>query len=122
MLSLFLPESVPFKTTKGKKCSFKLLFLNGSKIEALHFLPIAENEEAVHERHGSPGFFAAEDFDDGEHRFMLIRGGSYYRARHFWHIEGGPHPVDSHEKVPLLNEALNRSATVGFRCVKEAGK
>lgn len=57
--------------------------------------------------------------DDGTHLFGLVRGGCCYRARHFWHLMGGPHPVDSHEKVPLMNEALNRSAMVGFRCVRE---
>jgi len=58
--------------------------------------------------------------DDGRHAFGLIRGGCHYRARHFWHIAGGPHPNDSHEKVPLLGEALGRAATVGFRCVRKA--
>lgn len=58
--------------------------------------------------------------DDGRHAFALIRGGCYYRAQHFWHIAGGPHPVNSHEKVPLLNEALNRAATVGFRIIRRA--
>lgn len=57
--------------------------------------------------------------DDGNHLFTFARGGSYYCASHFWHAEGGPKPNDFHLKVPLLNEALNRAGTVGFRCVKE---
>lgn len=60
-----------------------------------------------------------EEIDDGEHRFALLRGGSHYKAPHMWHAEGGPHPTDFHLKFPLLNEALNRCETVGFRCVKE---
>lgn len=59
--------------------------------------------------------------DDGQHLFTFVRGGSYYRANHFWHAEGGPHPTNYHLKFPLLNEALNRCETVGFRCVKEYG-
>lgn len=58
--------------------------------------------------------------DDGEHIFTFIRGGSYYKAPHYWHAEGGPHPTDFHLKFQLLNEGLNRNATVGFRCVKDA--
>ena len=68
---------------------------------------------------GNAWEWTAGPIDDGRHSFALIRGGSHYRARHFWHIAGGPHPVDSHEKVPLLSEALNRSATVSFRLVRE---
>ena len=68
---------------------------------------------------GNAWEWMAGPLGDGHHAFALIRGGSHYRARHFWHIAGGPHPVDSHEKVPLLSEALNRSATVSFRLVRE---
>ncbi len=57
--------------------------------------------------------------DDGEHIFTFLRGGSFYKAPHYWHAEGGPHPTDFHLKFQLLNEALNRNATVSFRCVKD---
>ena len=55
---------------------------------------------------------------DGQHYFALLRGGSYYVAPHFWHTEGGGQPNDFHLKMPLLNEALNRCSTIGFRCVR----
>lgn len=58
--------------------------------------------------------------DDGTHRFTLLRGGSCYRGEHFWHFAGGPHPIHSHEKFPLLAGNFNRAATISFRCVKEA--
>jgi formylglycine-generating enzyme required for sulfatase activity len=61
-----------------------------------------------------------DEIDDGEHLFTFLRGGSSYKAPHFWHAEGGPHPNDYHLKMPLLNEAINRCGTVGFRCVKDA--
>ena len=59
--------------------------------------------------------------DDGYHLFALIRGGSYYKGTNHWHADGGPKPNDFHWKFQLLNEGLNRCATIGFRCVKEAG-
>ncbi len=59
--------------------------------------------------------------DDGEHIFTFIRGGSYYKAPHYWHAEGGPHQNDFHLKIQLLNEGLNRNSTVGFRCVRDGG-
>ena len=60
--------------------------------------------------------------DDGMHRFMLLRGGSYYKAPHFWHALGGPCANTSHLKCPLLNEGLNRNANVGFPLRQEGWK
>lgn len=57
--------------------------------------------------------------NDEQHKFTFLRGGSYYKAPHTWHAEGGPHPTDYHLKFQLLNEGLNRCETVGFRCVYE---
>ena len=53
------------------------------------------------------------------HRSCFIRGGSYYLPRgSFWYIEGGAQRNNHHVRIFLLNAALNRAATVGFRCVK----
>jgi len=60
-----------------------------------------------------------EIMDDGMHRFALLRGGCHYRGEHFWHMEGGCHCNQNHEKMPLLGGGLDRSATVSFRCVRE---
>jgi len=55
---------------------------------------------------------------EGWHRWVLIRGGSYYKAKGSrWYAEGGAQPVDFHHKFLLMNPSLDRCATVGFRCV-----
>ncbi len=56
---------------------------------------------------------------DGSHYFQLLRGGSFYRAHHYWHAEGGPQKNNTHLKMQFLGGAMSRNATVGFRCVKE---
>jgi formylglycine-generating enzyme required for sulfatase activity len=60
-----------------------------------------------------------DEIDDGEHWFTFLRGGCSFKAPHFWHPEGGPCQNNYHLKVHLLNEAINRSGTVSFRCVKD---
>jgi len=61
--------------------------------------------------------------DDGHTRFMLMRGGSYYKAEgSVWYVPGGPQRCDSHTKFILLRPALDRCATVGFRCAVDAAK
>jgi formylglycine-generating enzyme required for sulfatase activity len=61
-----------------------------------------------------------DEIDDGEHIFSFLRGGSSYKAPHFWHAEGGSHRNDYHLKMQLLNEGLNRCGTVSFRCLRDA--
>jgi len=68
---------------------------------------------------GNAWEWTREVMDDGMHRFALLRGGCHYRGEHFWHMLGGCHPNQSHEKMPLLSGALDRAATVSFRCVRE---
>lgn len=71
---------------------------------------------------GNAWEWVEDTVDDELHKFTFLRGGSYYKAAHTWHAEGGPQPTDFHLKFQLLNEGLNRNETVGFRCVKEVVK
>jgi len=68
---------------------------------------------------GNTWEWTGETIDDGYHIFALIRGGSFYKAEDRWHVDGGPKPNDFHWKFQLLNEGLNRCATIGFRIVKD---
>jgi formylglycine-generating enzyme required for sulfatase activity len=61
--------------------------------------------------------WTAPEWDDGWHRWRLLRGGSYFAAQgSIWYTQGGPYPTDRHLRFLLLGEGLNRCATVGFRC------
>ena len=66
---------------------------------------------------GNAWEWTARIHDDGMHRFALLRGGSYFRAHDHWHVAGGARPCDFHWKLQLMNDAINRASTVGFRCV-----
>ena len=59
-------------------------------------------------------------YDDGEHQFALLRGGSFYYAHDHWHVGGGARKTNFHWKLQILNEGMNRASTLGFRCVYEA--
>ena len=68
---------------------------------------------------GNVGEWIDDVQDDGMHIFTFVRGGSYHKAPHYWHAEGGPQPTYFHLKFQLLNEGMNRCGTVGFRCVED---
>jgi len=62
-------------------------------------------------------------YDNGTFYLGMVRGGSYYDpASSFWYIKGGPQPVDNPQVVLMVSPGFDRCGTVGFRCVKDAGK
>ncbi|MDZ7724235.1 MAG: SUMF1/EgtB/PvdO family nonheme iron enzyme [candidate division KSB1 bacterium] len=57
---------------------------------------------------------------DGYHFFCWIRGGSYFFAKGSrWYMQGGPITTYQRAKFWLMTPALNRSASIGFRCVQD---
>lgn len=55
---------------------------------------------------------------DGRTRFCILRGGSYFAAPGSnWYVDGGPRPTDFATKFLLTWPGLDRSSTIGFRCV-----
>lgn len=55
---------------------------------------------------------------DGRTRFSIIRGGAYFAAGGSnWYVDGGPRPADFATKFLLTWPGLDRSSTIGFRCV-----
>jgi hypothetical protein len=86
-------------------------------------LPTEWEWQRAAEQHGQ-AFSHSEVFewteserDDGHTRFVMLRGGSRYQARgSIWYFPGGPQPIGSHAKFLRLDPALDRSATIGFRC------
>jgi len=60
-------------------------------------------------------------YDNGSNYFGMIRGGSYYNpTASVWYIQGGPQRVDNPQILLMVGQGLDRNATVGFRCVKDA--
>jgi formylglycine-generating enzyme required for sulfatase activity len=60
---------------------------------------------------------------DGYHYFSWLRGGSYYHAKASrWYMQGGPVTNLQRTKFWHMTPALNRCATLGFRCVKDVEK
>ena len=65
---------------------------------------------------------------DGFNRFVTLRGGSkdwmtgsswwYFPGALYGETAGGAQPHTSHVKYFLMNPAIDRAATIGFRCVK----
>ena len=60
-------------------------------------------------------------YDNGSYYFVTMRGGSYYTpTSSIWYVQGGAWPVDRNQMLLMVSPGFDRSATVGFRCVKDA--
>jgi len=60
-------------------------------------------------------------YDNGVYRYGIIRGGSFYAPETSeWYVKSGPLAVDRVQILLLVSPGLDRVATVGFRCVKDA--
>ena len=57
---------------------------------------------------------------NGTYYFSVIRGGSYFKPESsVWYVQGGPQSLDRTQIMLLVSPGFDRSATVGFRCVKD---
>lgn len=61
-----------------------------------------------------------DEFRDAHTRAAILKGGSHYRpSRSMWYFPQA-RQVDQHGKYLLMAPSLDRSATIGFRCVVDA--
>lgn len=103
----------------GNTFDFSYCSAEKEKPSPVNIHPEGASEYGCEDMCGNTMEWTGDLIDDGMHLFTFLRGGSFYKAPHFWHAEGGCHRNDFHLKFPLLNEAMNRCETVGFRCVRE---
>jgi len=55
---------------------------------------------------------------DGHSQYVIIKGGSWFKADGSeWYVRGGPQPAGRSTKFILFWPGLDRSSTIGFRCV-----
>jgi gamma-glutamyl hercynylcysteine S-oxide synthase len=61
-----------------------------------------------------------DEFEDEHTRAAILRGGSYYQPQgSIWYFPQA-YKNDTHGKLLLMAPSYDRSATLGFRCVKDA--
>lgn len=60
-------------------------------------------------------------YDSGSYRFLILKGGCYYRPLSSgWYVQGGPQPLMRRQVLLQVSQGFERNATVGFRCVADA--
>lgn len=98
------------------KCNFNL-----NHATPVNKFPRGKSPFGVADLTGNVWQMTADVYDNGSYYYNIIRGGSFYHpTESIWYVTGGPLPADHPEMLLLIAPGLDRNATVGFRCVKDA--
>ncbi|MHC1733770.1 MAG: formylglycine-generating enzyme family protein [Bacteroidales bacterium] len=82
--------------------------------------PKGESPYGVADLVGNVWQMTNDVYSNGAYYFNLIRGGSWFRPESsWWYVRGGPQPLSMTQMQLLVSPGYDRSATVGFRCVKD---
>jgi iron(II)-dependent oxidoreductase len=82
--------------------------------------PKGESPYGVADLVGNIWQMTGDVYCDGNYYFNIIRGGSYFKPESsWWYVQGGPQPLNKTQMQLLVSPGYDRSATVGFRCVKD---
>lgn len=69
---------------------------------------------------GNTWELTANVYSDGRTRFVMLKGGSCYKAQGSdWYFDGGPRKNSHVAKMLLIWPGLDRCSTVGFRCAAD---
>jgi formylglycine-generating enzyme required for sulfatase activity len=59
-------------------------------------------------------------YENGSYRFVMMKGGSYFKpSSSWWYVQGGPRELHYRQVLLRVSPGFERNATVGFRCVKD---
>jgi len=82
--------------------------------------PKGESPYGVADLVGNVWQMTGDVWSNGAYYFNIIRGGSWFRPESsWWYVQGGPQPLTMTQLQLLVSPGYDRSATVGFRCVKD---
>ncbi len=98
------------------RCNFK-----SSSTTPVNAHPAGASPFGVEDLVGNVWQLTADVYDNGVYTYVMIKGGSYYSPEaSIWYPKSGPLPVNRQQTLLLISPGLDRNATVGFRCLKDA--
>ncbi|WP_340111810.1 formylglycine-generating enzyme family protein [Maribellus mangrovi] len=116
--SVFVTNTLTVENLQG----LDSIFCNpgNGKYEAVGQYPKGVNPWGLQDLVGSVWQLTNDVYDNGSYTFIMLKGGSYFKAKDsWWYVQGGPQLLTYRQKLLRVSQGFERNATVGFRCVKD---
>lgn len=95
--------------------------LGDGKLYKVGKYPKGRNAYGLYDLSGCVWQLTNDEYDDGAYRYIMVKGGSYFRpSSSWWYVQGGPKENNFRQYLLRVSPSFERKATVGFRCVKDA--
>lgn len=95
--------------------------LGDGKLYPVGKFPKGKNEYGLYDLSGCVWQLTSDEYDNGSYRYIMVKGGSYFRpSSSWWYVQGGPKENSFRQFLLRVSPSFERKATVGFRCVKDA--
>jgi formylglycine-generating enzyme required for sulfatase activity len=95
--------------------------LGDGKLHAIGSYPKGANPYGLEDLVGSVWQLTNDLYMNGSYRYILMKGGSYFKpSNSWWYVQGGPRELHYRQQLLRVSQGFERNATVGFRCVKDS--
>lgn len=82
--------------------------------------PAGVNPYGLQDLVGSVWQLTNDVYMNGSYRYIIIKGGSYFKpSSSWWYVQGGPRELHYRQQLLRVSQGFERNATVGFRCMKD---
>lgn len=94
--------------------------LGDGKQYAVGAYPAGVNPNGLYDLVGSVWQLTNDEYMSGSHRYLIMKGGSYFKpSSSWWYVQGGPRELHYRQYLLRVSQGFERNATVGFRCVQD---
>lgn len=81
--------------------------------------PNGKNAFGLQDLCGSVWQMTSDVYFNGSYRFIILKGGSYFRPDgSWWYVQSGPRELHYRQQLLRVSEGFERNNTVGFRCMR----
>lgn len=94
--------------------------LGDGKLYKVGSYPGGVNPNGLYDLVGSVWQLTNDEYLNGSYRFIIMKGGSYFKpSSSWWYVQGGPRELHYRQMLLRVSPGFERNATVGFRCMRD---